>query len=40
MQGRKNISLEDNKKRMNTSNFINIYTNIYLYIYIYIYIYI
>ena len=30
MQGRENISLEDNKKRMNTSNFINIYIYIYI----------
>ena len=26
------ISVEDNKKRMNKANFINIYTNIYTYI--------
>ena len=31
MQCRKTITVEDNKKRMNTTNFINIYTNIYLY---------
>ena len=29
---RKNITVEDNKKRMNVANFINIYTNIYTYI--------
>ena len=29
MQCRKIITVEDNKKRMNISNFINIYTNIY-----------
>ena len=29
---RKNIAVEDNKKRMNITNFINIYTNIYTYI--------
>ena len=29
MQCRKNITVEDNKKRMNIANFINIYTNIY-----------
>ena len=28
----KNITVEDNKKRMNIGNFINIYTNIYTYI--------
>ena len=32
MQCRKNITVEDNKKRMNIANFINIYTNIYNYI--------
>ena len=32
MQYRKNITVEDNKKRMNMANFINIYTNIYTYI--------
>ena len=34
MQCRKNITVEDNKKRMNITNFINIYiyTNIYAYI--------
>ena len=31
-QRRKNITVEDNKKRMNITNFINIYTNIYTYI--------
>ena len=29
---RKNITVEDNKKRMNVANFININTNIYTYI--------
>ena len=32
MQCRKNITLEDNKKRMNLTNLINKYTNIYPYI--------
>ena len=32
IQSRKNIAVEDNKKRMNIDNFINIYTNIYTYI--------
>ena len=32
MQCRENITVEDNKKRMNIANFINIYTNIYTYI--------
>ena len=32
MQCRKNITVEDNKKRMNITNFINTYTNIYPYI--------
>ena len=32
MQCRKNITVEDNKKRMNIANFLNIYTNIYTYI--------
>ena len=32
IQCRKNIIVEDNKKRMNTANFINIYINIYTYI--------
>ena len=32
MQCRKNITVKDNKKRMNITNFINIYTNIYTYI--------
>ena len=27
MQCRKNITVKDNKKRMNITNFINIYTN-------------
>ena len=31
MQCRKNTAVEDKKKRMNTTNFINIYTNIYTY---------
>ena len=32
IQCRKNIIVEDNKKRMNIANFINIYINIYTYI--------
>ena len=32
MQCRKNITVEDNKKRMNIANFINVYANIYTYI--------
>ena len=32
MHCRKSITLEDNKKRMNITNFINTYTNIYPYI--------
>ena len=28
----KNITVEDNKKRMNIASFINIYTNVYNYI--------
>ena len=32
MQWRKNITVENNKKRMNITNFINIYTNIYTHI--------
>ena len=32
MQCRKIITVEDNKKRMNINNFINIYTNTYTYI--------
>ena len=32
MQSRKKITVEDNKKRKNIANFINIYTNIYHYI--------
>ena len=32
MQCRKNITVEDKKKRMNITDFINIYTNIYTYI--------
>ena len=34
MRCRKNIIVEDNKKRLNTTNFINKYTNIkYIYLY-------
>ena len=33
----RNITFEDNEKRMNIANFINIYINIYIYIYIYLY---
>ena len=32
MQCRKIIAVEDNKKRMNITNFRNIYTNMYTYI--------
>ena len=32
IQCRKNITVEDNKKRMNMANFINVYANIYTYI--------
>ena len=32
MQCRKNITVEDNKERMNIANFISLYTNIYSYI--------
>ena len=32
MQCRKIITVEDNNKRMNITNFINIYTNIHIYI--------
>ena len=32
MQCRKKYSVEDNKKRMNITKFINLYTNIYAYI--------
>ena len=32
MQCRKNITAEDDKKRMSITNFINIYTYIYTYI--------
>ena len=32
MQCRKNIAAEHNKKGMNITNFINIYTNVYTYI--------
>ena len=31
MQCRKSITVEDNKNRMNITNFINIHTNIYTY---------
>ena len=34
MQCRKIITVEDNKNRMNITNFISIYTNVYIYIYI------
>ena len=30
MQCRKNITVEDNKKRINIANFINIYIDIYI----------
>ena len=33
MQCRKNITVEDNKERMNLTNFMNIYIYIYIYIY-------
>ena len=32
MQFRKNITVEDNNKKMNIANFINIYTTIYTYV--------
>ena len=32
MQCRKNFTVEDKKKRMNITNFINVYANIYTYI--------
>ena len=32
MQFRKKITVEDNKKAMNITNFTNIYTNIYIHI--------
>ena len=32
IQCRKNITVEDNKKRMNIANFLNTHTNIYIYI--------
>ena len=32
MHGRKNIIVENDRKRMNIANFVNIYTNIYTYI--------
>ena len=38
MKCRKNIAVEDHKKRMNVANFINIYIYIYIYIYMQIYI--
>ena len=31
-QCRKNITVEDNKKRINLATLMNIYTNIYIYI--------
>ena len=34
IQCRKNITVEDNKKRMNITNFINEYTNVYTHMYI------
>ena len=40
MKCRKNIAVEDHKKRMNVANFINIYIYIYIYIYANIYTYI
>ena len=40
MQCRKNVTVEDNKKRMNIANFICIYIYIYIYIYTNIYTYI
>ena len=30
MQCGKNITVEDNKKRMNVTNYINVFTNIYI----------
>ena len=30
MQCEENITVEDNKKRMNITNYINVYTNIYI----------
>ena len=32
MQFRKNITVEDNNKKMNIANFINIYATIYTYV--------
>ena len=32
LECRKTITVEDNKKRMNITNFINLYTNVYTYI--------
>ena len=32
MQWRKNITVEDNKKKMNIAYFITIYTNMYTYV--------
>ena len=32
LQCRKNIAVDENKKRMNITNFINTYVNIYMYI--------
>ena len=34
MQFRKSITVEDNNKKMNIANFINIYTTIYTYTYV------
>ena len=34
MQSRKNMTVADNKKRMNITNFIKIYVQIYIYTYI------
>ena len=38
MKCRKNVAVEDHKKRMNVANFINIYIYIYIYANIYTYI--
>ena len=38
MQCRKNVTIEDNKKRMNIPNFVNIHTHTHTHTYIYIYI--
>ena len=37
---KKNTTAEDNKKRMNIANIMNIYIYIYIYIYLYYYTYI